>query len=112
MWVVMVVWGFDRLACQGLKMVGIKMLEDDCVHPSVPGVFGLGHAYLYLLVLTWRFWQNRPFSVATTLVSVPGRETCALQMPKSRDVEKISAVHVNISRLSDSDSTLDKTEYC
>lgn len=110
MWVVMAVWGFDRLTRilrlvrHGVRMAEIEVLDDDYVRLSVPGVSGSGHAYLYLPTLTWRFWENHPFSVATTLLSAPGHETGTLQMPRSGDTEKISAYHVNTPRLSESDS--------
>ncbi|KAJ4295254.1 hypothetical protein N0V90_007265 [Kalmusia sp. IMI 367209] len=68
----MAVWGFDRvmrmlrMARNGLRSAIITKVDDDYVRVDVPGVAATGHAYLYFPTLTWRVWENHPFSVAST----------------------------------------------
>ncbi|GAM90475.1 hypothetical protein ANO11243_085190 [Dothideomycetidae sp. 11243] len=77
-WIVvsMAVWGFDRssrlvrLALSGLKTAQITVLDNDYIRVVIPDVSASGHAFLYFPALTWRVWENHPFSIASTLVSV------------------------------------------
>ncbi len=68
------VWAFDRamrllrLARNGIKTAQVTMIDDDYIRVNVEGVSGSGHAYLYFPTLTWRVWENHPFSVASTVL--------------------------------------------
>jgi hypothetical protein len=70
-WISFAFWLFDRflarplrLARNGVKRAFVTVLDEDYVQVDVPGVEGEGHAYLYFPTLTWRVWENHPFSVA------------------------------------------------
>ncbi|KAF2773969.1 hypothetical protein EJ03DRAFT_323320 [Teratosphaeria nubilosa] len=70
------IWAFDRLlrvmklARNGIKRGQITIIDDDYVRLDVPGVAGSGgHAYLYFPTLSWRVWENHPFSVACGFLS-------------------------------------------
>ncbi|KAF2108034.1 ferric reductase like transmembrane component [Lophiotrema nucula] len=69
----MAVWGFDRVmrmlktARNGIRTAIITKVDEDYVRVDVPGVAASGHAYLYFPTLTWRVWENHPFSVASTI---------------------------------------------
>ncbi|KAF9741500.1 hypothetical protein PMIN06_007313 [Paraphaeosphaeria minitans] len=71
-WAAMAVWGFDRvlrmfrMAKNGLRSAVVTKVDDDYVRVDVAGVAATGHAYLYFPTLTWRVWENHPFSVAST----------------------------------------------
>ncbi|KAL1598964.1 hypothetical protein SLS60_008109 [Paraconiothyrium brasiliense] len=71
-WAAMAVWGFDRIlrmlrmARNGLRSAVVTKVDDDYVRVDVPDVAATGHAYLYFPTLTWRVWENHPFSVAST----------------------------------------------
>ncbi|KAK7976966.1 hypothetical protein PG988_004456 [Apiospora saccharicola] len=66
------VWGFDRLLARpvrilrngGLKGALVTVVDPDYLMIEVPGVAAEGHAYLYFPSLSWRVWENHPFSVA------------------------------------------------
>ncbi|KAI5867218.1 ferric reductase like transmembrane component-domain-containing protein [Durotheca rogersii] len=67
------VWAFDRvarvarMARNGVRTAYVTVLDDDYVRVDVPGLaVAYGHAYLYFPTLTWRVWENHPFSVMAT----------------------------------------------
>lgn len=67
------VWGFDRLLARpvrilrnGLREAKVSVVDPDYLMIEVPGVAAEGHAYLYFPSLSWRIWENHPFSVAAT----------------------------------------------
>lgn len=68
-------WGFDRflarpfrLATRGIRRAHVSIIDEDYLRIDIPGVEACGQAYLYFPTLTWRVWENHPFSV----VPVPG----------------------------------------
>ncbi|KAF2728385.1 hypothetical protein EJ04DRAFT_100715 [Polyplosphaeria fusca] len=74
-YVAFVLWTFDRFLARPLRLVrnGVKrayvtVIDEDYLKIEVPGVHAEGQAYLYFPTLTWRVWENHPFSV----VPVPG----------------------------------------
>ncbi|KAL8708937.1 MAG: hypothetical protein Q9220_006269 [cf. Caloplaca sp. 1 TL-2023] len=87
------IWGFERamrlvrLARNGIKTARITVIDEDYVHVSIDGVSGSGHAYLYFPTLTWRVWENHPFSVASAVL--PGNQR-ANALKVNADVEKLS----------------------
>ncbi|KAL9594469.1 MAG: hypothetical protein Q9219_007018 [cf. Caloplaca sp. 3 TL-2023] len=68
------IWAFERamrlarLARNGIKTAQVSIIDDDYVCVNIDGVSGSGHAYLYFPTLTWRVWENHPFSVASALL--------------------------------------------
>ncbi|KAK6532404.1 hypothetical protein TWF281_006593 [Arthrobotrys megalospora] len=64
-------WGFDRFLMRPIKLVQngvmkrayISAVDDDYLKVEIPGVDVHGQAYLYFPTLTWRVWENHPFSV-------------------------------------------------
>ncbi|KAH9221866.1 ferric reductase like transmembrane component [Leptodontidium sp. 2 PMI_412] len=64
------VWGFDRvlrllrITSNGVRTAHITIIDDDYLRIDIPGISAAGHAYLYFPTLTWRVWENHPFSVA------------------------------------------------
>ncbi|KAK6358003.1 hypothetical protein TWF730_007357 [Orbilia blumenaviensis] len=64
-------WGFDRFLMRPIKLVQnglmkrayISVIDDDYLKVEVPDVDVHGQAYLYFPTLTWRVWENHPFSV-------------------------------------------------
>ncbi|KAF4626651.1 hypothetical protein G7Y89_g11504 [Cudoniella acicularis] len=77
LWIIItvVVWAFDRIvrflriARNGWCTAHITVVDEDYVRVDIKGVAtGPGHAYLYFPLLTWRLWENHPFSVASTLL--------------------------------------------
>lgn len=68
------IWAFDRvtrvlrLSRNGVKNARVTVVDQDYVRLDVPGVSATGQAYLYFPTLTWRVWENHPFSVAGSLL--------------------------------------------
>ncbi|WVN85451.1 uncharacterized protein L203_100597 [Cryptococcus depauperatus CBS 7841] len=71
-WIItaMAVWGFDwfmrfaRVLKNGVKRATVYRLDDDYLRIDVMGMEASGHVYVYFPTLTWRIWENHPFSVA------------------------------------------------
>ncbi|KAE9991307.1 hypothetical protein EG327_000148 [Venturia inaequalis] len=65
--------GFDylmriiRIACNGVRMAEITVIDEDYLRVDVKGPTAEGHAYVYFPTLTWRFWESHPFSVAASV---------------------------------------------
>ncbi|KXT04357.1 hypothetical protein AC579_8939 [Pseudocercospora musae] len=73
----------------GVRHAQITVLSDEYIRLDIPGATGTGHAYLYFPTLSWRFWENHPFSVAGILL--PAEETSALSnhsCSSAADIEK------------------------
>ncbi|KAE9979703.1 hypothetical protein EG328_000753 [Venturia inaequalis] len=109
----MAVWGFDRilrvlkLARNGVKTAKVTIIDDDYIRVDVEGVSGEGMAYLYFPTLTWRVWENHPFSVAATVLPSSDHKTrhgSEAPTPKTTDIEKIGAHETTVSKVFDSSS--------
>lgn len=105
----MAVWGFDRilrvlkLARNGVKTASVTVIDDDYIRVDIEGVSGEGMAYLYFPTLTWRVWENHPFSVASTVL--PSSEHKARHGSHAiTDIEKTGAHEPMVSKVSDSGS--------
>ncbi len=75
----MALWVFDRLVRiirlmrNGVKRANVDVVDDDYTMVSIPGVAAEGYAYLYFPTLTWKIWENHPFSVASLLLPMSFR---------------------------------------
>ncbi|KPA37340.1 ferric-chelate reductase [Fusarium langsethiae] len=70
-WIAFAFWIFDRFLARplrlmqnGIKRAQITPIDDDYLQVTVPRVMAKGHIYIYFPTLTWRVWENHPFSVA------------------------------------------------
>lgn len=77
LYVAMAVWAFDRLvrlvrmARLGVLRAYVSRVDDDYLRLDVPGVDCAGHVYAYFPSLTWRVWENHPFSVVNAVATSP-----------------------------------------
>ncbi|KAL4899615.1 hypothetical protein BDW74DRAFT_188995 [Aspergillus multicolor] len=75
------IWGFDRLlrilrvARHGILRARVTVLDEDYVKLEILGVRAEGHIYLYFPTLSWRVWENHPFSVIAGSVPLPLPQT-------------------------------------
>lgn len=81
-----------RLLRGGLvRRARIEVVDDDYYRVDVPGVPATdgGYAYLYFPTLSWRVWENHPFSVVPLSVAggLPSRNGSATP-PSSKDLEE------------------------
>ncbi|KAK2001843.1 ferric reductase-like protein transmembrane component 4 [Colletotrichum falcatum] len=76
----MAVWGFDRvarvarLARYGVKRASVTVIDGEHCRVTIPGVHASGVAYIYFPTLTWRVWENHPFSVASAVLPSAHRQ--------------------------------------
>ncbi|KAI1441990.1 hypothetical protein F5Y02DRAFT_410403 [Annulohypoxylon stygium] len=94
-------WAFDRLvrfvrlARNGVRSAEITVVDENNIRVDVPGVSAQGHVYLYFPTLSWRVWENHPFSVMGALMAQEPKKapsvTTSEEMPKLPviDMEKI-----------------------
>ena len=98
------IWGFERamrlarLARNGVKTARVTVIDEDYVRVNIENVSGSGHAYLYFPTLTWRVWENHPFSVSSAVLPPSDRP---VTLKHNADVEK----HGGSAEGSDSDSS-------
>lgn len=81
------VWGFDRvlrvlrIARNGVRRAQITIIDEDYLRIDIRGVKAAGHAYLYFPTLTWRVWENHPFSIASSISRIPSKSVTDLSLP-------------------------------
>ncbi|KAH7401163.1 ferric reductase like transmembrane component-domain-containing protein [Phaeosphaeria sp. MPI-PUGE-AT-0046c] len=70
-YIAFVIWGFDRFFARplrlfrnGVKRAYVTVVDSDYLQIYIPGIEASGIAYLYFPTLSWRIWENHPFSVA------------------------------------------------
>jgi NAD(P)H-flavin reductase len=70
-YIAFVIWGFDRFLARplrvlrnGFRRAHVTIVDKDYLRIHIPGVEASGIAYIYFPTLTWRIWENHPFSVA------------------------------------------------
>ncbi|KAK7424627.1 hypothetical protein QQZ08_008510 [Neonectria magnoliae] len=68
--IAIVVWGYERflrmlrVSRHGIKRAYITRVGDGkYLRIDIPGVTAHGHCFVYFPTLTWRVWENHPFSV-------------------------------------------------
>ena len=94
LYIAIAIWGLERamrlarIATKGIKTAQVTVIDDDYVRVDIEGVSGSGHAYLYFPTLTWRVWENHPFSVASAIL--PSRDRPRMLNCDS-DVEKLGS---------------------
>lgn len=63
------IWGtervfrFFRVAKRGVKRAYVHRIDDEYIRVDIPGVDCSGYCYAYFPTLSWRIWENHPFSV-------------------------------------------------
>jgi hypothetical protein len=78
------IWAFERvfrllrLARHGIRRAHVTVLDDEYLKVEVPGVHAQGHVYVYFPTLTWRVWENHPFSAIASLRRENGRDNIAI----------------------------------
>ncbi|KAJ3511632.1 hypothetical protein NMY22_g15590 [Coprinellus aureogranulatus] len=57
-----------RIASNGYRTARVSVIDEEgeCVRVDIDGIAAEGHVYLYFPTLSWRFWENHPFSVLSS----------------------------------------------
>ena len=110
-WVIiaLAIWGFDRFIARplrllknGVKKAHITVIDEDYLMIQIPNVTAEGQVYLYFPTLTWRVWENHPFSVAA--IAGGSRDSLtrssSSDTPASEEVEKEKALAPRIRETS------------
>ncbi|KAK0391365.1 hypothetical protein NLU13_0866 [Sarocladium strictum] len=72
-----VFWGCERLvrlvriSRHGVKRAYVTRIDDKYLRVDIPDVDAHGHCFVYFPTLSWRVWENHPFSI----VNYSSRET-------------------------------------
>lgn len=66
-WVVERLARLAKLAKNGIRRAAITVIDDEYIAVTVPGVKATGYAYLYFPSLSWRVWENHPFSISSSI---------------------------------------------
>ena len=70
-YIAIAIWAFERvfrifrIFRNGILRAHVSVVDDDYIKLEIPHTTAVGHVYLYFPTLTWRFWENHPFSVMT-----------------------------------------------
>ena len=86
------IWGFERgmrilrFARHGIRTAQVSIVDDEYIKLEIPGIAADGDVYLYFPTLTWRVWENHPFSVMTDVCqgSDTGSSTTRITTDKDR----------------------------
>jgi predicted ferric reductase len=104
LYLAMGIWGLDRmlrmlrLLRNGVKKATITVIDDEYIRIDVRrlpitgagGPANGGHAYLYFPTLTWRVWENHPFSIMTTFPVSNGEDSTYIR-EKLGQVERLGS---------------------
>jgi hypothetical protein len=103
-WITFAFWMFDRMLARpmrvlqhGVKRAIITVIDEDYLQITIPGVQAEGHVYLYFPTLTWRVWENHPFSVA----AVSTRPVGSAKTQSRNDRENSSLGEKNVANVTD-----------
>ncbi|KAF4980374.1 hypothetical protein FZEAL_3604 [Fusarium zealandicum] len=80
LYISMAVWSFERLlrivrvGKRGIKKAYITYVDEEYIRIDVPGVSCHGYCYAYFPTISWRMWENHPFSVLGCNPGHPGAD--------------------------------------
>lgn len=69
--IAIIFWGYERLlrivrvSKHGIKRAYLTRIDDKYLRVDIPDVNARGHCYVYFPTVSWRIWENHPFSVVT-----------------------------------------------
>ncbi|EAL85037.1 hypothetical protein KXW29_008067 [Aspergillus fumigatus] len=103
------IWAFERvfrvlrLARNGIHKAHVTVLDDEYIKIEVPGVHAQGHVYLYFPTLTWRVWENHPFSAIASFRREDSIEKNIDVVPQDVESKYLSKNGTSVTRCLDSD---------
>jgi len=115
MYIAFAFWGFDRLARiarvtrNGVRRARVTIIDEDYIRLDIPGITGEGQAYLYFPTLTWRVWENHPFSIAGGILHHTNTRSGTAEVKVHTTTSSSSANSVHASPSPDIEKTPDLT---
>ena len=85
--------------------------NSDILRIEIPGVHAEGHVYVYFPTLSWRFWENHPFSVLSSFATAAAAATTvesAVASSSSSSNEKTATRTATSPQASQDSSTADQ----
>jgi hypothetical protein len=67
LWIIDRVLRAVKVAANGVHTSLITPVDDEYLRMDIPDVKGTGYAHLYFPGLSWRLWQNHPFSIVASV---------------------------------------------
>jgi predicted ferric reductase len=105
------VWGADRVfriwrfVRNGLRRAELTKIDDDYVRIDIDGVVAHGHAYLYFPTVKLTFWENHPFSIASSFSGRPGPPPRIVQARGLVDEETKAVASTDATHVDSAEST-------
>ena len=56
-----------KMTKNSFKTARTPRIDDEYIRLDIPDVKATGYVYLYFPTLNWRFWENHPFSIASSV---------------------------------------------
>lgn len=78
-----------RIAKHGIKRAYITRVNEEYIRVDVPGVEDHGYCYAYFPTISWRVWENHPFSIMDSNFSRLGQSSASSGMSSPVDSEMI-----------------------
>lgn len=101
-WFVDRTWRLLRVAFNGVRTAVVTPIEGsngEYVRVEVEGVHAHGVAYLYFPSLSWRVWENHPFSVASSFSGgAASLEQSSEEIEKGSDSKSVSTASIGPTR--------------
>lgn len=112
------IWGVERLfrllrlALAGWKTATVTEIPGsggEYLRVDIDGVHARGLVYLYFPTLSWRFWENHPFSVATSYSEIRGAVSSVSEVTGSSSESEKEMSKETVKTETDAPSTSDAT---
>ncbi|RGP74500.1 hypothetical protein FLONG3_6059 [Fusarium longipes] len=97
-------WGYERLlrifriSRHGLRKAYITRVDEKYLRIDIPDVDANGHCFVYFPTLSWRVWENHPFSVVSGTWSEGENSVANSSSQVEEGRNNISSTEVSLSK--------------
>ncbi|KAA8647874.1 putative ferric-chelate reductase (Fre2) [Aspergillus tanneri] len=105
------IWAFERvfrilrMARHGVLTAEVSAVDEEYIKVEIPGIVAHGHVYLYFPTLTWRLWENHPFSVMTDIRCKSSKAESPADSLSPSPIEKDDNAQVGVALAEDDSSS-------
>ncbi|KAF9042106.1 metalloreductase [Panaeolus papilionaceus] len=94
------IWFFDRflrilrMVSMGYRRAVVTFVDDtaEYIRVDIDGAVTEGHVYLYFPTLTWRVWENHPYSILSSFTPAFTQDSNAIEDEKNPSTPSVSSV--------------------